>query len=214
MNHEDQVVEITAAFSGPRPHRFPFGENEDHPECIALKVALQKEIENLCQHGITRFLTGAANGVDAWCALIVLDLIKQGHPIVLIAIVPFKDQDEKWSTDQQARYKTVLSGCNEVITLSEHFYDGCYKVRNQYMIEHAKYLLAVQDHANRPNSGTRQTINANHELKQQGHRRQAHRDKGDQAIQGAHFGGGFDVGFLVDPVKKRFDRLSLCGDKG
>ena len=27
------------------------------------------------------------------------------------------------------------------------------------------------------------TINANHELKQQGHRRQAHGDKGDQAIK-------------------------------
>jgi len=158
MTEQEGLLETTAAFTGPRPHRFPFGENEDHPECVALKAALRREIERLCDNGFTRFLTGAANGVDAWCALIVLDLIEQGRPIELIAIVPFRDQDEKWSAEQKERYQTILGGCSDVQTLSEHFYDGCYKVRNQYMIEHAKYLLAVQDHINRPNSGTRQTI--------------------------------------------------------
>jgi len=72
--------------------------------------------------------------------------------------VPFKDQDEKWMPDQQKRYQKILAGCGEVITLSEHYYEGCYKVRNQHMIENAKYLLAVQGHSQRPNSGTRQTI--------------------------------------------------------
>ena len=149
---------MTAAFTGPRPHRFPFGKNESDPECVALKASLRREIENLCQQGVTRFLTGAANGVDAWCALIVLDLIEQGHSIELFAIVPFRDQDEKWSIDQQQRYQTILSGCSEVHVLSEDYYDGCYKIRNQHMIKCAQYLLAVQEHSKRPNSGTQQTI--------------------------------------------------------
>lgn len=148
----------TAAFTGPRPHRFPFGEYEGHPECLTLKAALRREIETLCGAGVSRFLMGAAAGVDMWCGEIVLDLIARGRPIALIAIVPFKAQAEKWSADQQMRYQRILAGCSQVIVLSENYYDGCYKARNQYMVERAKYLLAVRDYTQRPNSGTRQTI--------------------------------------------------------
>ena len=152
------LVNNTAAFTGPRPHRFPFGENEDHPECIALKAALRCEIEALCDAGITRFLTGAAQGVDMWCGEIVLELIVQGREIELIAVVPFRNQEEKFSKKNQQRYADILAQCSEVLVLSEDYYKDSYKVRNQYLVEHAKYLLAVQDHANRANSGTRQTI--------------------------------------------------------
>jgi len=86
--------ETTAAFTGPRPHRFPFGTNEQHPECVALKSSLRREIEGLCDLGVTRFLTGAAMGVDIWAAEIVLDLIAAGREIELHAIVPFHDQEE------------------------------------------------------------------------------------------------------------------------
>ena len=151
-------IDATAAFTGPRPHRFPFGENESHPECIALKAALRSEIEALCENGVTRFLTGAAQGVDMWCGEIVLELIAQGRKIELIAIVPFRNQEEKFTKKNQARYAAILAKCSEAHVLSEVYYDGSYKVRNQHMIEHAKYLLAVQDHSRRANSGTRQTI--------------------------------------------------------
>jgi len=153
-----ELVSIAAAFTGPRPHRFPFGENEDHPECIALKAALRREIEVLCDIGVTRFLTGAAQGVDMWCGEIVLELITQGREIELIAIVPFRNQEEKFSKKNQVRYAAILAKCSKVLILSEDYCKDSYRVRNQYLVEHAKYLLAVQDHTNRANSGTRQTI--------------------------------------------------------
>lgn len=159
MKHRaEELFDATAAFTGPRPHRFPFGENEAAQECLALKAVLQREIEALCDAGITRFLTGAAAGVDMWCGEIVLELIAQGRAIELIAIVPFRNQEEKFSKKNKVRYAAILAKCSEVLVLSEHYYEGSYKVRNHYMIEHAKYLLAVQDHSRRPNSGTRQTI--------------------------------------------------------
>lgn len=149
---------ITAAFTGPRPHRFPYGENEEHPDCVALKAALRRELEGLCDAGVTRFLTGAAAGVDMWCGEIVLDLIAQGSAVELIAVVPFRAQDEKWSQHNQQRYAAVLAGCSEVLILSEDFHKDAYRERNGYLVENAKYVLAVQDHTLRPNSGTRQTI--------------------------------------------------------
>jgi len=150
--------EFTAAFTGPRPHRFPFGSNEQHPECVALKASLCREIETLCDLGVTRFLTGAAMGVDIWAAEIVLDFIAQGRGIELHAIVPFRDQEEKFTKDFQQRYAAVLAACNDVQVLEEAYTEGSYKRRNAYMVQQAKYLLAVQEHSHRPNSGTRQTI--------------------------------------------------------
>jgi len=61
-----ELRDITAAFTGPRPHRFPFGENEDHPECVALKAALRREIEALCGAGVTRFLSAAGKSQRLW----------------------------------------------------------------------------------------------------------------------------------------------------
>jgi len=152
------MIEFTAAFTGPRPHRFPFGTNEQHPECVALKASLRREIEALCDQGVTRFLTGAAMGVDIWAAEIVLDLIAQGREIELHAIVPFHDQEEKFTADYQRRYAVVLAACSDVQVLEESYTEGSYKRRNAHMIQQAKYLLAVEEHSRRPNSGTRQTI--------------------------------------------------------
>jgi len=85
-----------------RIYRFasaPFSllENENVPECTALKAALRREIEALCDLGVTKFLTGVTIGVDMWYEEIVIDLIAHGREIEMIAVVPFRDPDEKWS---------------------------------------------------------------------------------------------------------------------
>lgn len=155
---DSDLRSVTAGFTGPRPHRFPFGEHEDDPRCLDIKAALRQEILNLCDQGITRFLTGAAAGVDMWCGEIVLELIAEGRDINLIAVVPFRAQDAKWSENNKKRYAAILEKCSEVLVLSEDFHTGSYLVRNTYLVEHANYIIAMPDYSNQPNSGTRQTI--------------------------------------------------------
>jgi uncharacterized phage-like protein YoqJ len=149
---------VTAAFTGPSPYRFHFNENEAHPDCVRLKAALRREILRLCDSGVTHFLTGACVGVDMWAGEIMLDLIAQGRAVALIAVIPFREQPERWSALQQRRYEALLAGCAELIVLSEEYYDGCYRKRNQYLVSHAKYIICEEAHSHHPHSGTKQTL--------------------------------------------------------
>ena len=56
---------ITAcAFTGHRPHKFPWRDNEDDPRCIALKKAMTEQITALTKAGVTEYYSGGADGTD------------------------------------------------------------------------------------------------------------------------------------------------------
>lgn len=148
----------TAAFTGPRPHRLLFKDNEDHPDCVQLKAALREQIGLLYERGVKRFLSGACIGVDTWAGEIVLDLMNQYKDIELYCIVPFEEQAIKWTLSQRDRYYNLLRDCTKIVQLSVRYYDGCYRVRNEYLVKNAKYLLAVYDNDSKARGGTGQTV--------------------------------------------------------
>ncbi len=134
---------ISCAFTGHRPMRFPFGYNEDDERCIRLKQALEHHILHLVLSGTTHFYTGMALGVDQWAASIVLDLKRTFPGIRLTAVLPCATQAAKWTRQQRERYFAILSGCDEVITLSPQHTPACMVERNRYLVDHADRLLAV-----------------------------------------------------------------------
>lgn len=150
--------EKTAAFTGPRPHRFPFKNNEDHPDCTQFKTTLREQIELLYNQGVRRFLSGVSTGVDMWAGEIVLDLMKKHKDMELYCIVPFEEQAIKWTSSQRDRYYNLLRDCTKIVQLSVNYYDGCYRVRNEYLVKNAKYLLAVYDNESKMRGGTGQTV--------------------------------------------------------
>ena len=64
----------SCAFTGHRPHKFPWKNNEDDLRCVALKKTLTEQIAALAGAGITDYYSGGADGVDCWTSLIVLAL--------------------------------------------------------------------------------------------------------------------------------------------
>ena len=150
--------EKTAAFTGPRPHRFPFKNNEDHPDCVQLKIALREQIEFLYERGVKRFLSGVCIGVDMWAGEIVLDLMQQHKDIELYCIIPFEEQPINWTESQKERYYNMLRDSTKLIQLSVRYYDGCYRIRNEYLVKNAKHLLAVYDKESKMRGGTGQTV--------------------------------------------------------
>ena len=46
----------------------------------------------------------------------------------------------------------------KIVQLSVNYYDGCYRVRNEYLVKNAKYLLAVYDNESKMRGGTGQTV--------------------------------------------------------
>jgi uncharacterized phage-like protein YoqJ len=53
---------LTCAFTGHRPSSFHFGYDEQHPDCVKLKLIMASQIAALIDNGVKTFLTGMALG--------------------------------------------------------------------------------------------------------------------------------------------------------
>lgn len=137
------MLDNSCAFTGHRPHKFPWRYNEADERCVALKAALKEQIEALVEDGITDFYSGGADGVDCWAALIVLELKKTNPALRLHCVLPHEGQADKWSDSVQERYHPILNQADTVEYVSREYYDGCMLNRNRRLIKAAGSLLAV-----------------------------------------------------------------------
>lgn len=135
-------VRKTCAFTGHRPKKLPWGYNETDVRCVALKVALERQIRSLVQEGVTDFLSGMAEGIDLLAAEIVLNL--------------HKGQETEWSAASQARYHAILAQADSIIYVSRIFRKNCMLERNHFLAAHSDVLLAVYNGEYR--GGTAATI--------------------------------------------------------
>ena len=141
------MVGTTCAFTGHRPHKFPWKDNEADPRCIALKKTLAGQIATLAGAGVTEYFTGGADGTDCWAAEIVLDLREKNPALKL----------RRWSDSARERYHSILKRADSVDYVSRQYYDGCMIDRNHRLVESAGLLLAVFSGVRR--SGTGATVN-------------------------------------------------------
>ena len=102
--------------------------------------------------GIRNYYCGMAIGFDMIAAEVVLSLRSELPYLKLIAVVPFKEQSARWNYQEQARYKRLLSQCDDAIMLSQVYYNGCLLRRNDYMLAHSCGLVAFFD--GKPQGGT------------------------------------------------------------
>ena len=56
--------EITCAFTGHRPHKFPWKDNEADPRCVELKETLAEQIAMLVKAGVWKGSGGFKKGND------------------------------------------------------------------------------------------------------------------------------------------------------
>ena len=128
----------TCCFSG---HRFG-GFNFHHSTLgQTLTEALDKAVLAAINDGSAVFLTGMAMGFDILAAERVLLHQKSFRDIKLAAILPFKNQAQKYPRDWRRRFEDVLIAANEVIILNERYFPGCYHGRNRYLIENSRRLI-------------------------------------------------------------------------
>lgn len=146
----------TCAFTGHRPHKFPWRYNEADSRCVALKAALAEQITALSEAGVTDFYSGGADGVDCWAALIVLKQRKEASTLKLHLILPHEGQADKWSDTAQERYHSILEQANSVEYVSREYYNGCMLDRNRRLVEAAGTLLAIYNGERR--GGTAATV--------------------------------------------------------
>ena len=148
--------EKTCCFTGHRPDKLPWGEDEDDPRCLRLKKAVAQAVEDAYVSGIRHFISGMARGVDLYCAEAVLALRETEPDILLECARPCETQADSWPAAEQARYRSILDRC-DYETLVQHHYDRfCMLRRNRYMADRSHRLIAVYNGI--PKGGTYQTL--------------------------------------------------------
>lgn len=125
---------------------------------VELKKALIKQLLKLIGEGATGFYAGGAVGWDMLCESVVIELRERYPHIKLHLILPCsaEEQTEKWSDGNKAEFKRLLLAANTVEICSQHYFDGCMKLRNQRLVDLADLCLCYYNGKQR--SGTGQTV--------------------------------------------------------
>lgn len=146
----------SCCFTGYRPQKFPFSLVKGTEKYIKLENALTDNILMLINEGVSEFITGGAEGFDTIAAETVIyirDELKMG--IMLTVAIPFRGQDSRFSDEWKKRYKAVLEKADKKVLISNEYYTGVYKKRNEFMVDRSDFCIAFYDGKT---GGTRNTV--------------------------------------------------------
>lgn len=118
---------------------------------------LENEIRKAVLLGYDTFLSGGAIGFDQLAARFVLNL-KEEYPFIrLIFVLPCDkySMSSKWNAIQKKEFYNLCNNADGIICLSNYYYDGCMKKRNEKLVELSSYCIAYMT---RERSGTGQTV--------------------------------------------------------
>ena len=136
---------MCCAFTGHRAQKLPWTYDELDPRCLDLKRRIRDAVESVCSSGYDRFICGMAEGCDLYFCEAVIDLRARIPSIRLEAAVPFSGQSDRWPSEEKVRYEHLLSQCDRVTVLQDHYSPGCMMKRNRYMVDQADLLIACFD---------------------------------------------------------------------
>jgi len=135
--------ELSCCFTGHRPEKLPWRNQENDPRCLDLKSKIQAELEQAYKKGYRHFISGMARGTDLFFCEAALSL-REKHPDVTVeAAIPFIDQSARWSAKEQNRYRQLLGRCNFETVIQHSYTPGCLQRRNRYLVEHASLIIAA-----------------------------------------------------------------------
>ncbi len=148
MPTEQELRLHRCCFTGHRPEKL------HQPETF-IKAELEKAIRQAIADGYTTFISGMARGVDIWAAQIVLRFRANNPAIHLIAAVPYKGFESRWSKSWQDQYNFILEYADLVRYISKGYSMASFQIRNEWMVNHSNRVIAV---FNGESGGTKNTI--------------------------------------------------------
>ena len=108
----------------------------------------------LINDGVDTFLVGMAIGFDALCFR-VLENIRKTKDIKIIACIPCKNQDYKYTEAQKNEYIRMILSSDERVWTGEKYTPYCMHKRNRFMVDNSFCLVAYLRH---DKSGTSTTV--------------------------------------------------------
>ncbi len=150
----------TCCFTGHRKRSLPDSGDAFAVKIKALKSHIGFLIKEAYDEGYHTFITGMADGVDLFAAAEVISLSKEKsyENIRLVCAVPYPGQFNEMKTPADRYiYELLLREAYQIVLVSDAYHEGCYRQRNQFMIDHSSLLIAAANRNSK--SGSAQTIN-------------------------------------------------------
>lgn len=145
---EAELRKHRCCFTGHRPDKMTLGEKE-------IKPLLEKAIDKAIDEGFVTFVTGMAMGTDVWAAEVVLEKKKQNNEIHLVCALPHPGFEKRRSETEKNRFIEITEKADCIKLVNDHYFTGCYQVRNEWMVDRSARVIAVYDGQS---GGTRNTI--------------------------------------------------------
>lgn len=139
----------TCCFTGhrflPTQHK---KEIEDRTAAEIRNMILQKDV---CFFGV-----GGAIGFDTLAAEVLFRLRENEYPhIKVILVYPFKGFTSHWTSEQKAKYKSLLQMYDKVVCISDDACKEAYLARDRHLVDCSSYCIA---YCTRNYGGTAYTV--------------------------------------------------------
>lgn len=135
--------EKSCCFTGHRPEKLPWGNEEQDPRCLSLKAKITLELKQAYGRGYRHFISGMARGTDLYFCEAALLLRDQHSDITVEAAIPFLEQAARWSSEEKKRYRSLLDRCNYETVIQHSYTPGCLQRRNRYLVERSSLIIAA-----------------------------------------------------------------------
>lgn len=100
------------------PVYYPWGYDEEDESCVALKIALCKQISLLRSTGITQFEIALDRGAGLYAAELIQNMRETDPAISYDCYVPYEEQATKWTPELRNRYFAVFPDCGDEVIIS------------------------------------------------------------------------------------------------
>ena len=135
--------DISCCFTGHRPEKLPWGEDEQDPSCLEIKDKLAASVVRAYEAGYRHFLCGMARGADFYFCEAVLALREQMPDVTLEAVIPCEEQAARWGERDRDRYYALVEACDGETMVQRRYDKGCMLRRNRYLVDHAARLISI-----------------------------------------------------------------------
>ena len=135
----------TCCFTGHRPGKLPWREDETDPRCLQLKERLRQELEKAYDKGYRHFICGMAQGCDLYFCEAVQALRDDRPGVTVEAAIPCESQADKWPEEERERYRRLVGLCDFETMVQRNYKRGCMLRRNRYMVDRSSLLIAAFD---------------------------------------------------------------------
>lgn len=124
---------VTACFTGHREMKMATGE---------VRCRLSEVLDMLISKGVIYYGCGGAWGFDFLAAEAVIEKKRTNPAVKLILVLPCKDQNKGWRSEQRATYSYIKTQADKIVYTAENYSTGCMHKRNRHLVENSKFCIS------------------------------------------------------------------------